>query len=238
MKKTLLILIIFPFLFTLCSDNESTLKDNDPIPSFSFDKRSIDIMYRNDETLTVKVENLDFSDLDYEIRDTFVADAYYGGRNKINITGNHIGETFLILSYGNMKDSCSIRVTPTDVIIKEPTVLDFGVDKETVKRKEEKNLLSESENSLSYEIDKYNSYDYHFKDNKLDVISRWAGSFTYSHSQSVLREMYKLVKADDGVLFQKKDLWIKLTRTQGDRSSIHYADDSKKLIKYKGVWAN
>lgn len=238
MKKILMILFILPFIFASCSDNEPKLENEKPI-SFTLNKKSVDILYNDEETLSVMVENLDFDDIDYEVRDTFVASAHYGGRNKITIRTNHIGETFLVLSYKNMKDSCKIIVTPTDMIIEEPNVLNFGVDKATVKREETNNLLNESENSLRYEIDKYNSISYYFVNDKLDVIYRWGGSFTWNHSRNILKEMYELIKADNGILYRKGNLWIKLTRSSQPSlsgtyySEIYYSDDSKKLAKYK-----
>jgi hypothetical protein len=230
MKKVLIILSAI--LITACGKEEPKIE---PVKKLLLIDKEISLRYSENKDVRVSVENINLSDVDYKVRDEFVATATTNN-DGYKITARHIGETYLVLTVGNLKDSCKITVTPTDIIIEEPIVLQFGLNKESVKSKESRKLINESDNMLRYEIDKYNTYYYFFKDDKLYLVERWAGNYTFSQSDNILTEMYEYVKVENGILYKKGDLWVKLTRSQGGASQIWYSNDSKILANYENIW--
>lgn len=136
MKKLLFIAMI-NLIMVSCEKSEP-----DITKSISLNKKTLTLLYNTAGVVTISVDGMDFSDVEYTVRDKFVAsaDKY---RDEIEIRGLHVGETFLVISSGNLKDSCKITITPTDYIFEEPQSLDFGSGKEAIKAKEGKAILSE-----------------------------------------------------------------------------------------------
>ena len=134
-----------------------------------------------------------------------------------------MGETYLIVKYKDKSDSCKITVLPTDGVIEEPEIL-FGSGKDVIKLKEKNTLESEGETFLIYRIDKYNKVEYYFRDGGLYLIHKFTGTDHYDKAYNMLREMYQFVEDKEGKVYRKRDLWVKLTRTQADGSSIYYSN--------------
>lgn len=158
MKNILFSLIAIAF-FVGCS------KEDDLQEKITLDKNSLSLLYNEQSTLSAT--GFTSNDYIWSSSNEFVASVYNG-----RVTGNHVGEATIYVSYKNVKDSCKIVVNSVNNCIKEPNIK-WGISMQNLKSKEKNTLVYESYNSnfditlLTYKVDTYDYYVYFFKNNSL-----------------------------------------------------------------------
>lgn len=202
--------------------------------SLTLDKKSASVNYGDEVLIPVSTSGIGFDEIDFSVKDDFIATVHAHDPN-FRVYAEHVGETYLIVKYKNKSDSCKITVLPTDGVINEPVVL-FGSGKDVIKSKEKNILESEGETSLIYRIDQYNKIEYYFRNGSLYLIHKFTGTDHYNRVYNILKEMYEYVEDKDGKVYKKRELWIKLTRTQANGSSIYYSNSSSELTSFKNYF--
>ena len=125
------------------------------------------------------------------------------------IKGNHVGKTIITATSDNGEALCEVVVNAKYSTYTEP-VLEFGVDKATVKAKEKRTIWEDNGNVISYkgENSAVKKVAYLFEDGKL---TSSALSLSYSYTEEIakfLSERYQVVGKtdDDTFLFINNDL--------------------------------
>lgn len=119
------------------------------------------------------------------------------------IKGNHVGKTIITATSDNGEALCEVVVNAKYSTYTEP-VLEFGVDKATVKAKEKRTILEDKTSTLGYrgENSAVKSVAYLFENGKL---TSSAIALSYSYTEEIakfLSERYQVIGKDsDGALF-------------------------------------
>ena len=119
------------------------------------------------------------------------------------IKGNHVGKTIITATSDNGEALCEVVVNAKYSTYTEP-VLEFGVDKATVKAKEKRTILEDKTSTLGYrgENSAVKSVAYLFENGKL---TSSAIALSYSYTEEIakfLSERYQVIGKDsDGAYY-------------------------------------
>ena len=116
------------------------------------------------------------------------------------IKGNHVGKTIITATSDNGEALCEVVVNAKYSTYTEP-VLEFGVDKATVKAKEKRTILEDKTSTLGYrgENSAVKSVAYLFENGKL---TSSAIALSYSYTEEIakfLSERYQVIGKDSDV---------------------------------------
>lgn len=187
MKKVLFLLpiLVFLFLYGCSSDDDNT--------KLSLNKSTVTLNYKTTEQLeaTGKVE--------WTSENDFVASVNENGV----VEGKHVGKTFIIASNGTEEVKCAVEVTPKYNIYREP-ILDFGITKEELKGRENRELLSETSTTIKYRGNSGSAASeiaYAFKNGKMNGAGALVKSSYSSIVMDFLIERYQAAFQEDGVFY-------------------------------------
>ena len=118
------------------------------------------------------------------------------------IKGNHVGKTIITATSDNGEALCEVVVNAKYSTYTEP-VLEFGVDKATVKAKEKRTILEDKTSTLGYrgENSAVKSVAYLFENGKL---TSSAIALSYSYTEEIakfLSERYQVIGKDSCLLY-------------------------------------
>ena len=133
MKKILFMLPVLAALFFVgCSSEDDEQQDITVNISLSKEDISINV----NEEAYIDVHGIDINECTVSAEDEFVVYASkYDG--KINIEAEHIGETHIIVRYGDSEKRCKVTVTPNIDYIGS-TVTDWGITSSELREKIER----------------------------------------------------------------------------------------------------
>lgn len=231
MKRILLTLpILFVFLFSMCSDNES--KD-DPI-TITLSKNEINIPV--DDEADIEVTGVLLDDCLVSSDDEFIATAsVYNG--KVSIDANHTGATKIIVEYKDNKAECIVNVTSLINYIGNP-IIELGVSKEEIKSKLKGEIIEETNDRIEIKEDfEYPIYDtYHFKNGKLECVfsSVNVGTNIINISNSLLERYEYLSSESKAHWYSYPNKFIVREEEQGGNGGFHivYAKDKDTMRRY------
>ena len=116
------------------------------------------------------------------------------------VTGNHVGQAQITASNGSTTGVCEIEITPEYSLYDDP-YLNWGASMSTVKSAVNKELVSNSENSIIYKYyigSDVCAVDYVFENDKLKSILCMFSYTYYVRAGYYLIERFQPVYAEDG----------------------------------------
>lgn len=187
MRKVLFLLpvLVFLFLYGCSSDDENT--------KLSLNKSTVTLNYKTTEQLEASGK------VEWTSENDFVASVNENGV----IEGKHVGKTFIVASNGTEEVKCVVEVTPKYNIYREP-ILDFGITKEELKRKENRELLSETSTAIKYRGNSGSAASeiaYAFKNDKMNGAGALLKSSYSSVIMDFLVERYQAAFQENGVFY-------------------------------------
>lgn len=187
MRKVLFLLpvLVFLFLYGCSSDDENT--------KLSLNKSAVTLNYKTTEQLEASGK------VEWTSENDFVASVNENGV----IEGKHVGKTFIVASNGTEEVKCAVEVTPKYNIYREP-ILDFGITKEELKGRENRELLSETSTAIKYRGNSGSAASeiaYAFKNDKMNGAGALLKSSYSSVIMDFLVERYQAAFQEDGVFY-------------------------------------
>ena len=187
MRKVLFLLpvLVFLFLYGCSSDDENT--------KLSLNKSAVTLNYKTTEQLEASGK------VEWTSENDFVASVNENGV----IEGKHVGKTFIVASNGTEEVKCAVEVTPKYNIYREP-ILDFGITKEELKGRENRELLSETSTAIKYRGNSGSAASeiaYAFKNDKMNGAGALLKSSYSSVIMDFLIERYQAAFQEDGVFY-------------------------------------
>lgn len=231
MKKILFLLAVMPMMFA-CSSSEN--EEEKPI-NISLDKNKLSVSVGKDVDLGVNGVNI--WDCDIEMWDEHIA-TFYKRDDGVNITAEHVGKTFLNVSFNGATEQCEIEVTPILKNLTGNPILEFGITKDDLKKRTNGSVKSEGENNIEIECKENRTYyhDYHFKKGALECIMTHTFSDEYITDVALcLLEYYeKLSYSTKQYWFEYPDKMVILLRKKSGNGGyqIIYAKDQNTMAKY------
>ena len=209
MKKVLLMLVVtMPFIFGNCSSDDDEKE-------FSINETGL-ILHSGEKRQLHATENAG-----WDTESNFVAKVDETGL----VTGNHVGETYILANNGSETAKCKVEVVPVYHTYETP-ILEFGVGKSTIKSKETRTLNREEETVLLYngENKAILGVAYLFENGTLGAAAAYI-SYSYAEeTANFLAERYQVIGQENETFYflnndlkntDKADLGITLSIEKG-----------------------
>lgn len=124
------------FVFTGCGDDEDMGNDKPQDLPINISLSKTEVKINVEEDVNIDVSGVDIDNCTVSSDNEFIAEAMvYGG--KINIEGEHIGETAITVKFGDAEAKCKVSVTSTIDYIGS-TVTDWDISYDELKEKIER----------------------------------------------------------------------------------------------------
>ena len=207
-------------------------KDNEAHASeINLNKSSLKISYKSIAYLFADGVDLDLCDINIENDYYAYANKYNG---KIEIKGNKVGETKLVVSYGDNKAECLLKITPMNNFCGSP-ILQFGISYSEIRAKFD-SVYKEEE--LGFTCKEGNIlHHYLFKNDKLvlvvSCVKQKDGSSHFLDASNSMNERYNHLSSSNNIyLYQQpvEQFYIASVEDRQRETWFFFYSDSEDLI--------
>lgn len=214
MKKLLYLLLVLPLFISCSSSDDDTPK---PIIKVDIQESAIDIAYGTSKELTTT--GIESNKCEWVSGDKFIATVYNG-----KVSAEHVGSTKIYAVYEGSKDSCIVNITSINNNIYVP-IIEWGISKEDLKKKETNDFQGEIYNIVSYKVNNESIYiDYYFESNKLlysDISYNFNG-ITFLSVLNSASERFDYVTSDSKKYWYSKDKCFLMVREKGGNGGYQF----------------
>ncbi len=229
--KRILFLTVVALAFVGCSSEY-----NKDAVTISLDKSSLSLNCKEKGYITILGANA--SDCQISSSEDFTTELYVSD-NKIEVYGNHIGTSTILVKYNNQLLECQVSVTPLYSFIGNP-IVELGISLNDLKSKVSGTIETETASQIEYKENANSIYDtYYFENGKLILIASQININTFILDiTNSLRERYDYVSSSSNAYWfsYPNTITVRMNERSGNEGYlILYAKDVSIMNKYYQV---